>query len=169
MNVLTHTAEVKLTPEQLASITKLKQNHHVQDQQELFGMSSKVDRNKPGDGSFDISTCDKQSSDRGGDQESEVIVEQGQDGYSSLNGNNLVREFVMEESGKAKVDQEEFMENGRSSETFGNKIEEVEDVEGGAIWDIFRRQDVPKLQDYLKKHFMEFRYVHCCPVSQVTF
>ncbi|XWS39594.1 hypothetical protein CRYUN_Cryun18bG0068500 [Craigia yunnanensis] len=168
VNVLTHTAEVKLTPEQLVNITKLKQNHHVQDQQELFGMSSKVDRNKPGDGSFDISTCDKLSNHRSGDQEGEVIVEQeGQDGYSSLNGNNLVREFGMEESGKAKVDQEECMENGRSSETFGNKIEEVKAVEGGAIWDIFRRQDVPKLQDYLKKHFREFRYVHCCPVSQV--
>ncbi|XVE92931.1 hypothetical protein REPUB_Repub01dG0146300 [Reevesia pubescens] len=169
VNVLTHTAEVKLTPEQLASMTKLKQRHHVQDQLELFGMGSKVDRNKPSDGSFDISTCYKQSSVRGGDQEGEVTVEQGgQDGYSSLNGNNLVRESVMEESGKAKVDQEECMESGRPSETFGNKIEEAEAVEGGAIWDIFRRQDVPKLQDYLKKHFREFRYVHCCPVSQVV-
>ncbi|XVF01557.1 hypothetical protein REPUB_Repub04eG0099400 [Reevesia pubescens] len=104
---------------------------------------------------------------RGSDLEGEVIVEQGgQDGYFSLNGNNLVREPVMEESGKEKVDQEECMESGRSSETFGNKIEEAEVVEGGAIWDIFRRQDVPKLQDYLKKQFREFRYVHCCPVSQ---
>ncbi|XWS68469.1 hypothetical protein CRYUN_Cryun04dG0093000 [Craigia yunnanensis] len=168
VNVLTHTAEVKLAPKQLTSIAKLKQKHHEQDQQELSGMSSKVDKNKPGDGSFDISTCDKQSSDKGGDQEGEVIVEQeGQDGYCSLNGNTLVREFEMEESGKVKVDQEECMDNGRSSEIFGKKVEEVEAVEGGAIWDIFRRQDVPKLQEYLKKHFREFRYVHCCPVLQV--
>ncbi|XVE49730.1 hypothetical protein DITRI_Ditri01bG0104500 [Diplodiscus trichospermus] len=168
VNVLTHTAEVKLKPEQLTSITKLKEKHHMQDQLELFGISSKVDRTKPGDGSFEISTCDKQSSDKGGNEEGGVIVEQEiQDDYSSLNRSTLVREFEKEESGKAKVDQEECMENGRSSETFGSKIEEVEAVEGGAIWDIFRRQDVPKLQDYLKKHFREFRYVHCCPVSQV--
>ncbi|XP_022762167.1 lysine-specific demethylase JMJ25-like, partial [Durio zibethinus] len=166
VNVLTHTAEVQLTPEQLASISVLKHKHHVQDRQELFGISSKVDRKKPGDGSFDNSTCNKRSSDRCGYQEGEVIVEQGQDGYSSLNSNNLVREFEMEESGKAKVDQE-CRENGRSFETSGDKIEELEAVEGGAIWDIFRRQDVPKLQDYLKKHFREFRYIHCCPVSQV--
>lgn len=155
MNVLTHTVEVKLTPEQLTSINKAKKRHSIQDQQELYGMSSKVDRNK--------------SIDRGGFQEGEVIVEQGQDGYSSLNGNNLVREFEMEESGKAKMVQEECWDNGRSSKTSGNKIEELEAVEGGAVWDIFRRQDVPKLQDYLKKHFREFRYVHCRPVSQVHF
>ncbi|XVF67009.1 hypothetical protein PTKIN_Ptkin10aG0086000 [Pterospermum kingtungense] len=128
VNVLTHIAEVKLTPEQLACITKIKQMHYAQDQEELFGMNPKVDKNKPGVGSFE-------SSAKGNDQEDQ--------------------------------DEAECMENGRSSKTFGNKIEEVETVEGGAMWDIFRRQDVPKLQDYLKRHFREFRYVHCWPVSEV--
>ncbi|PPR92077.1 hypothetical protein GOBAR_AA28603 [Gossypium barbadense] len=168
VNVLTHIAEVNLTRKQLDAISKLKRKHNLQDQQELFGRISKVDRNKPDDGSFDISTYDRQSNDRAGDQECKVIVEQeGQDGYSSLSGNNSVREFEMQESRKKKMDEEECGENGRSSETSGNEIEEVEAHEGGAVWDVFRRQDVPKLQDYLKKHFREFRYVHCCPVSQV--
>ncbi|XP_039068742.1 lysine-specific demethylase JMJ25-like isoform X2 [Hibiscus syriacus] len=154
VNVLTHTAEVKLTPEQLAKIAKLKQKHNAQDQLEIFGRTSKIDRNKPGDGA--------------GDQEGNVIIEQeGQDGYSSLSGNNSVMESEMEGSRKVKVDQEECGLNGRSSETSENKIEEVEVLEGGAIWDIFRKEDIPKLQDYLRKHFGEFRYIHCCPVSQV--
>ncbi|GJN12000.1 hypothetical protein PR202_ga30242 [Eleusine coracana subsp. coracana] len=38
---------------------------------------------------------------------------------------------------------------------------------GGALWDVFRREDSDKLQDYLRNHALEFRHIHCNPVKQV--
>lgn len=43
-----------------------------------------------------------------------------------------------------------------------------EAVHAGAVWDIFRREDVPKLSAYLKTHWKEFRHVDDAPLKSVS-
>ncbi|KAL5069321.1 hypothetical protein RYX36_020208 [Vicia faba] len=64
--------------------------------------------------------------------------------------------------------------------TSGSKLKEVEkgtveqgdslldavDSLDGALWDIFRRKDVPILEGYLYKHFGEFSHFDCHPLTK---
>lgn len=172
VNVLTHATEVTLEPKHLRSIKALKAKHLAQDQKELFGAMTDtniVDRSKLCNDPCSITENEEERVCDVGDKKNDSVLvdasslargdtEEGD--LQSLNEHNGTHpdEPVKENLGEGTC----------SDAKVSEEIEILEASDGGALWDIFRREDVPLLQKYLNKHFREFRHIHAGLVPQVT-
>ncbi|CAH9142970.1 unnamed protein product [Cuscuta epithymum] len=141
INVLTHTQGTNLNSEQLSTINKQKDKHAIQDQEEMKIRDSCVIK------------LNEESSQHGEYGESFTCEKSDSDGNAEI---GIQRENYLKER--------KIVSSGGGVRTES----ESENSSGGALWDIFRREDVPKLEEYLRKHFKEFRHIYCCPVPQVV-
>lgn len=85
---------------------------------------------------------------------------------SSDDRHNLLEASEAGESGR---NEEYGKEESKNTCTHGivTETESILDPEGAALWDIFRREDIPKLEEYTRKHFKEFRHIFGKHLSQV--
>ncbi|KAJ9169165.1 hypothetical protein P3X46_020626 [Hevea brasiliensis] len=141
VNILTHTAEVALSEEQRTGIQQLKRKHLEQDEKERLE-HDKVNHHPIGQ----IGDCS------GSRKEMDV---------SNITELEI---YPSEISEKREISHDQL----RGARLAGLPTADETDEMCGALWDIFRREDVSKLEEYLRKHSMEFRHTFCSPVKQVV-
>ncbi|KAL8539765.1 hypothetical protein ACS0TY_001393 [Phlomoides rotata] len=157
VNVLTHVEEVKLSEEKRHSLKKIKEKHTVQDRIEILGVEA-----------FDLAKVDKPDLDV--EQGVSKIVVNGTRDDKQTNKKTLLEMNVVNvDNGQVHMDANTQKQLCGGKEDVGHNISSAssDDAESGALWDIFRRQDVPKLEEYLKRHFKEFRHTHCNLLPEV--
>ncbi|KAJ1277482.1 hypothetical protein BS78_04G007200 [Paspalum vaginatum] len=180
VNILTHTDEIKLKPERIEEINKKKESLNTKEESancqasqtdlestmgpRREGLRSGSKIQKP---ALDVAqkAMVSESTKANGQQSNQGEADHGKGevSFCVTNRGEVGNGFSSEEEIEAK--QPKFFIEPKDDKA---QFVEGSQSEGGALWDIFRREDVSKLHDYLMKHAEEFRHYNYEPVKQVA-
>ncbi|KAK4362932.1 hypothetical protein RND71_018173 [Anisodus tanguticus] len=170
VNILTHTTKVNVDHEQRKIIEKLWKQHEVEDSKELCPCIAEApDYHQR----FDrTETIDFDSQESTGNNKSCLLETMDKEKDFDKRENIISDMKDADISGRTSLPNEINQSINALALSEANVALEIKqdcaEVEcGGAVWDIFRRQDVPKLIEYLRKHWTEFRHINNAPVASV--
>ncbi|KAL2550787.1 lysine-specific demethylase JMJ25-like [Forsythia ovata] len=175
VNILTHTTETKTASLKRKRITKMRMEFEVEDSEKLRGIhesqtackANSPDRLQKGETvkeCADIGTINDGKCCPVENKIEEKEVGQEQKEFSVSLGNacpetNSAPGFLDSDKGGNSTMPEDSLQSGKYCPKTGH---------GGAVWDIFRRQDVPKIMEYLQKHWKEFHHFKMSPLNSVV-
>ncbi|KAK6157984.1 hypothetical protein DH2020_005298 [Rehmannia glutinosa] len=183
VNVLTHVQALSVPADKLASIQKLKEKHAAQDQKELSGDVQTASEEKDVDIGLSDIVDDGVSDHELGNKEKnpEVLEVNVVNNDNGCKKNKRMKNYESKEMSATTMDPHVVRQNhtntndqiqpgGGKKGTGSSNMSSVspDDAVSGALWDIFRQQDVPKLEEYLRRHFKEFRHIYCNLLSEVV-
>lgn len=150
-----HLNEVSISPEHVKIIKEVKAKHAAQDQIEISGAA--------GDKSKALKEPELANMNKAGakDDKEKILVSKALNDDQKCKGPREVRHVHMDAN-----DQIQLL---GGKENVGPSSCSLYDAEGGALWDIFRQQDVPKLEEYIRRHFNEFRHFYANLLPQVKY